>query len=45
MLAFMTNKVSFSAIFQIFAFLTQIRKKSAVSEVSTKMELFGTLIR
>ena len=32
----MTNNVPFSAIFQIFYFLTQIRKKCAMSEVSTK---------
>ena len=36
MLVFMTSKVSFSAIFQISCFLTQIRKKCAINEVSNK---------
>ena len=40
MLAFMTNKVPFFSYFQLFfkcfAFLTQIKKKCAMSEVSTK---------
>ena len=36
MLLFMTSKVPFSAIFQIFYFLTQIRKTCAISEVSAK---------
>ena len=36
MLVFMTNKVSFQLSFKYFAFLTQIGKKCAISEVSTK---------
>ena len=37
MLVFMTNKVPyFQLSFKYFGFLTQIRKKCAISEVSTK---------
>ena len=42
----MTNKgPTFQQSFKYFAFLTQIKKKCAISEVSTKNRIFGTLIR
>ena len=38
MLAFLANKAPFSAIFQIFSFLTQIRKDFAIFVICTKNE-------
>ena len=38
MLAFLANKAHFSAIFQIFSFLTQIRKDYAIFVICTKNE-------
>ena len=40
MLAFLTNKAPFSAIFQIFVFLTQIRKNYVIFVICTKNEPF-----
>ena len=40
-LPFLTNNVPFFQLFfKYFAFLTQIRKKCAISKVSTKIELW-----
>ena len=38
LLAFLTNKAPFLAVFQIFSFLTQIRKDYAIFVICTKNE-------